>query len=545
MRKILIILSVFFTAFSSCHQSTDSPLLFELDEVLGKKDVYEGYFSKQMDELKSILSVQNDPNQIYNLNKHLADAYKAHSFDSTLSYLTANSKLALSLKDSMKVMETDFMLAWMYCMAGYHVEAADILEKYDNTVIPEGLMREYIKAKHRYYGETMAYTSTEASYEDKEYRRDECRALLITMTTPDTYEWHALQREEAMANKDLAKMKEHARKMVELSQVNSHDYARACFFYHETFSEDEDLLSEEWLIRSAIADAMCAIRDYSSLNALSQRLYERGDIDRAFHYAADHCMPDALYFNGRLRSWQISRFFPQLEKAYTERSMKHMKEMNILVLIMAFCLFLLILLFIFFIKKQQILVSVQSKLQTSYMQIDNKNQELMEINNNLTVLNARIKEADKVKQEYISLFLSILSENINTTRQYKNHVLKYIRQGNTKHLIDEIESMAPIDEDISQFYKMFDEVFINLYPDFVNNFNALLTEDSAIIPKGNEILTPELRIFALIKLGITDSSKIASLLHYSANTIYNYRAKTKNKALGSREEFEAAVRAIK
>ena len=129
-------------------------------------------------------------------------------------------------------------------------------------------------------------------------------------------------------------------------------------------------------------------------------------------------------------------------------------------------------------------------------------------------------------------------------KEKRTHVLKSIRQGNTKAIVEEIELMPSIDNDILEVYKMFDETFVNLYPDFVDKFNDLLVPGAAIIPKGEDILTPELRIFALIKLGITDSSRIATLLHYSANTIYNYRAKIKNKARGSRDEFEAAVRNI-
>ena len=158
------------------------------------------------------------------------------------------------------------------------------------------------------------------------------------------------------------------------------------------------------------------------------------------------------------------------------------------------------------------------------------------------IRNAKMQESDKVKQEYITLYLGMVSDNINASRQYRNHVLKSIRQGNAKALTDEIENQAPVDEDILEFYRMFDQTFINLYPDFVEKFNALLAEGSEIVPKGDDILTPELRIFALIKLGITESSRIASLLHYSANTIYNYRAKIKNRARGSRSDFEEAVR---
>ena len=216
--------------------------------------------------------------------------------------------------------------------------------------------------------------------------------------------------------------------------------------------------------------------------------------------------------------------------------------MMIVVAIALLAMLLLLLLFIF--KRQQILDSMRKKLQESYMQIDEHNRDLTAINNRLLALNSQMQEADKVKQEYNALFLGILTENISKTRQYRHHVLKAIRQGNTKSLEQEIELLPSMDDDIQEFYKMFDETFVNLYPDFVDKFNELLADGAAIVPKGDDILTPELRIFALIKLGISDSSKIASLLHYSANTIYNYRAKIKNKARGSRSEFEEAVRNI-
>ena len=299
-----------------------------------------------------------------------------------------------------------------------------------------------------------------------------------------------------------------------------------------------------WLVKSAIADAMCSVRDYMSLITLSELLFRQGDVERAFRYAADHCMTDALHYNGRLRPWQISQFFPQIENAYTGILHRQMETMRNLILVILFVVAILFSLLLYIIKRNRILVSVQDELRESYAEIDSRNHELVEINLKLTDLNAQIQEADKIKQEYIALFLSILSENISTVRQYKNHVLKYIRQGNSKKLVDEIEALPSIDNDINEFYKMFDQTFVNLYPDFVHKFNALLVDGAAIVPKGDDILTPELRIFALIKLGITDSSKIASLLHYSANTIYNYRAKTKNKARCSRDEFEAAVRSI-
>lgn len=205
---------------------------------------------------------------------------------------------------------------------------------------------------------------------------------------------------------------------------------------------------------------------------------------------------------------------------------------------------ILVLLLLFIFKRQQLLDETRMKLSQSYIKIEDQNRDLMNVNRKITALNSSLTEADKVKQEYIAQFLSILSENINTTRQYKNHVLKYIRRGATADLVSEIESLPPIDEDIDEFYKMFDSTFVNLYPDFIDRFNSLLQEGAGIYPRGDDILSPELRIFALVKMGITDSSRIASLLHYSANTIYNYRAKVRSKAKGSKEEFDKAVRSL-
>ncbi len=529
----------------SCNEAKDDPLLERLDETLEMKETYQGYFKERIAVLNDVLAEQNDPDQIYNIRKRLALAYKPNSFDSTLNFLLSNRALAASEGDRLKEMETDFMLVEAYTKAGYHIEASEILGGYSAESVPEEMLQAYYSAAHCFNGETMAYTSSDATYAEKEARRDHFRTLVLQMIEEGTLYWYDLKREEAEASGDVLKSREYARKMIECTEVNTPDYARAAYFYAHTFrKEPQNPERQEWLIRSAIADVMCATNDYASLNEISRMLFERGDIDRAFKYLADHCMTDALAYNGKLRAWQISQFFPEIERAYQAKHARQTRRMAGVMAVAVGLLIILLLLMMFIFKRQQILDSMRRKLQESYLQIDERNRDLVSINSRLVSLNAQIQEADKVKQEYIALFLSILSENISKTRQYRNHVLKSIRQGKTQMLVEEIENLPSLDDDILEFYKMFDETFVNLYPDFVERFNGLLADGAAIVPKGDDILTPELRIFALIKLGITDSSKIASLLHYSANTIYNYRAKIKNKARGSRDEFEAAVRNI-
>ena len=526
----------------SCSGEEDRQLLEILDKTLENKPLYEGYFNDKVNVLKEVLNEQTDPEQVFNLDMRLADAYRANCKDSVLVYLPQAREAAGKAGRPDLAAIVDFRTAVTYVKAGYAVEANDILEHYRNADIPDIALRSYYEAEHTYWGETMAYTSTPESYDNKLKNRDLYREKLFGLTEEGSWHWHNLKREVFHEVSDMENTRKHARAMLDVSSENSREYAEAAYYYAYTFNEPEE--KEDWLIRSAIADIMCGTRDYSSLNDLSGLMFRNGDIERAFRYAADHCMVDALYFNGKLRPWQITRLFPEIESAYQEKHQRQNRITLTLLLCLAVLFSIMLVLVGFLYRRQHIIEAVRGKLQDSYMEIDNRNRELEEINSRLVKLNARIHESDKVKQEYIGLFLGMVSDNISTFRKYRMRVLKYIRQGNTKAITDEIEQQEPIDNDILEFYKMFDQAFISIYPDFVEKFNNLLADGAEIVPKGDDILTPELRIFALIKLGITDSSRIASLLHYSANTIYNYRAKTKNRARGSRDSFEDAVRNI-
>ena len=526
---------------SACSQSHEKDRYEQLDKVLDEKALYESYFQERASVLKDVLSEQTDNDQRYSICMRLADLYRSNCRDSAIYYLQAARSYATKGKETAEV---DFMMAKIYVKSGYYLEAVDILDRYRGKELPSDILRSYYDAEHTWWWETSNDSSQEVSLDERIEKCRYYRELLLAMTEPDTWEWHNLQRAEAESRGERLSAREHAISMIQLSQPNSRAYAEAAYWYAHSFEHDNDEMFEEWMIRSAIVDVMCATKDYASLNEESKYIFYKGDIDRAFRYVANHCMPDALYYNGKLRPLQVSQFFPEIVRAYQEKHSRQARISAFFLACVSILSILLLLLLLFLSKRQRTLHAVREQLQDSYTEIDKRNRELVSINERLVNLNAQMREADKVKQEYITLFLGILSDNINTTRLYKNHVLRSIRQGNTKALVDEIEQLPSIDNDIMDFYKMFDQTFVNLYPDFVRKFNSLLVEGAEITPKGEDILTPELRIFALIKLGITDSSRIASLLHYSANTIYNYRAKTKNKARVSRDDFEEAVRNI-
>ncbi len=514
-------------------------LLRELDAALANAATYEGYFQQRTDVLRQMLAGKNTPEQEYEIRKKLASEFTAYSLDSTVVQLGRNRALARQLGDAYRQAETDFALAREYALAGYHSDALDILSGYRLEAIPPGLEYTFFEVSNYLYGELAAYSSNNAQYWQK---KDMYRVSMLPFLEEGTYEWYDLQRVQAESDRDQEKALEYALKALEVTEPNSRTYARAAFFVSVYQQDPGDEIA--WLARSAIADVLCANKDYASLNTLAERLYRQGDIDRAFKYAADHGMPDALFFGGKLRPWQIAQFFPSLEQAYAAKNARHTRQMWMLIGLAGLLLLALGALLFYLSRRQRVLVRTRKALEEEKARVDRRNQTLQDVNEQLQTLNNELQESSKVRQEYIALYLQNLSESISTTRQYKNHVLKYIRRGNDKYLIEEIEALPPIEDDIREFYQMFDRTFINLYPDFVDEFNALLADGEAIVPKGDDILTPDLRVFALIKLGITESSKIAALLHYSANTVYNYRAKIKNKARGDRELFEDAVQAI-
>ena len=514
-------------------------LLRELDAALANASTYEGYFQQRTDVLRQLLQGKNTPEQEYEIRKKLASEFASYSLDSTIVQLNRNRTLARQLGDAYRSAETDFALAREYALAGYHSDALEILSSYRLEAIPPGLEYNFFEVSNYLYGELAAYSSNNAQYWQK---RDMYRQSMLPFMEEGSYEWYDQQRVQAEADRDRGKALDYALKALEVTEPNSRQYARAAFFVSVYQDDPDDEIA--WLARSAIADVMCATKDYASLNDLAERLYRQGDIDRAFKYAADHGMPDALFFGGKLRPWQIAQFFPALEQAYAAKSARTTRQMWTLIGFAGLLLLALAGLLSYLSRRQRILVRTRKELEEEKARVDRRNQTLQDVNEQLQSLNNELQESSKVRQEYIALYLQNLSENISTTRQYKNHVLKYIRRGNDKYLIEEIEALPPIEDDIREFYQMFDRTFVNLYPDFVDEFNALLADGEAIVPKGDDILTPELRVFALIKLGITESSKIATLLHYSANTVYNYRAKIKNKARGDRELFEDAVQAI-
>jgi len=290
----------------------------------------------------------------------------------------------------------------------------------------------------------------------------------------------------------------------------------------------------EWLIKSAESDIINAVKDYASLTLVSQIVLPT-DVERSFRYLRI-AQEDAIAYNAKLRPWQIAQFFMEIEDAYSARQERMRRATLITSFLLAVLSVLLIVLMVFLVRRSRKLAVIQQDLQE-------RNLQLAAANEQLEVLNRQLARADRVKERHLVDFLRRFSDNVSLFQSEDNRIRNMLKQGKADQLLRELSLSSRSEKGLKEFYRIFDATFLGICPDFVERFNELLREDARFSPREGA-LTTELRIFALIRLGVEDSREIASLLHYSQSTIYNYKVSVKNVALGDRDRFEEQVRQI-
>jgi len=286
-----------------------------------------------------------------------------------------------------------------------------------------------------------------------------------------------------------------------------------------------------------------AKKEYISLRSLAFLLYEDGDIERAYTYIK-RSLDDAVVCNARLRTYEISKMLPIISESYQQQNETNRFQLilfltsaSILALILLTLLFLLI-------RQMKKLSKAKSDLSLANDKLSELNAELNSFNEKLNISNDTLTEANYLKEIYIGRYMDQCSDYLGKLDEYQRKLNVLVTTGKINDLINAVKSKEYIENELKEFYANFDKTFLQLYPNFIRDFNALLIPEETIQPKEGEQLNTELRIFALIRLGIKDSAKIAVFLRYSVSTIYNYRSQLKNKSAGPRDEFEDKVMQI-
>ena len=539
-RIILSLLSV--TAMVSACDRTPRPdrstrsMLDELDGYISAREVYVARKLDQMDALRKLCRTTQDPLRRYEMEMNMAAEYFAFSFDSTQVYLKHCQELAMNkLHDMERYNKASVQLGHLYAKAGSYMEAYNQLyQQIDTAALSDELKAEYL---YNLYDFSMDLAGNSGMVE--RFAIPEAasfRPRLYQLLPKDSDEWRTVRRDDFAASGQLASADSIAH--IQLSGTRQEEHPYAIYAFHLSDIADRSGRPADrmaWLIRSAESDIVNAVRDYASLTMVAQNILS-SDIDRSFRYLRI-AQEDALLYNAKLRPWQISRFLLDVEDAYAQRQDRTSRMTVISSILLAVLVLALSLITRFLIVRSRKL----SRLQT---ELENSNAKLAMANEELSVLNRQISKADKVKEEYIVDFLQGLSEQVAQLRQEDAHFRKLLKQGQSDQLFKELAISERSEKALDTFYRKFDETFLALYPDFVEQFNALLQEDARIRLRKDERLNTELRIFALIRLGVDDSKEIATILHYSVSTIYNYKVSIKNSALGNRDTFEERVKMI-
>lgn len=295
---------------------------------------------------------------------------------------------------------------------------------------------------------------------------------------------------------------------------------------------------------SATDDMMNETREYISLRKLAMLLYEQGDVDRAYRYLSI-CMDDAKACNARLRILEILDSFPVINGAYLAK--KHQQQMRLVWALVAISLLavLLMLAYRYVLTQKHALVRTRQSLSRANTELKGMNRQLVESNILMEHQKQQIEETSYIKEIYIGRYMDQCSNYLEKLDRLRRNLRKLVEHGGQQELKSFFSSSSKeMDEELSEFYDNFDDTFLELFPTFVADINALLQPEGQIVPKPGHKLNTELRIFALIRLGITDSVKIAQFLRYSTTTIYNYRTRVRNRALGDRDQLEKQVAMI-
>ena len=547
MKNIIIFLCLCTICMCRLHAADSSradSLLLKLDQAIKERPIYMEQKELKLVELKRLLHRQIPDEERFAILGTLLDEYRSFNTDSALHMAEEREQIAIRLGNREYIDNARMNKADVLGMTGMYKEVMDLMRNIHIDRLPVDIHPYYYHIYRTVYGLMADYAVT--AYEKKLYTEltDKYRDSLLLVNKDNLLIHTLIQSDQYNVRNEYDKAIRLLTDYLALQKDYEHDVAICAYTLSESYRLKGDKEKEkEYLIVSAMADMKTAVREYISLRKLAVLLYQEGDIERAYSYVKI-CMEDAAACNARLRKLEILEIFPIINDAYQQKTEKQQEQMKwALVSISLLSLFLL--LAIFYVYKQM------KKVAAARREVIDANKRLKELNDELHLSNAQLKEANHsiaensyLKEEYLGRYMDQCSVYLEKMDNYRRSLGKIAATGNVEELYKNIKSSKFIEGELKEFYTNFDNTFLQLFPTFVEDFNALLADDEQISLKAGERMNTELRIFALIRLGITDSVKIAQFLRYSVTTIYNYRTKVRNKAAGDRDLLEQEVMTI-
>lgn len=473
----------------------------------------------------------------------LCDEYSTFITDSALSIAHEREMLAARLGNRDLINHARMTTIAVLATTGTLHEAVSQLEEIDYAELPDYLHYYYFHLKRTIYGMMEEYSVREEERTMYAALADQFRDSLLTFCSDDPFHTALITADRLNAHNcpdsALAMLKP-------FDAVTLPIHQRAILAY--TLSESCHLQGDRhgrirWLAISAESDMRSAVREYISLRELAIELFREGNLEEA-HGMLEVCLEDAKLCGVRLRLLELIKIFPEVNSIYLTTVAKQRRDMRTAIIAISL-LALLLLATVFLVGRQsRRIAAARRETQLANEQLSRVNGDLNVAIERLHAANAAIAATSRMKEEYIAHYMETCSEYLEKFDNDRKLQLKLLTGGRTEELKKRLKSESFVNSELETFYRGFDTIFRNMYPDFVSQFNACLAEGEQFDVKSGEPLPTELRIFALMRLGVTESSKIARFLRYSPSTIYNYRTRVRNKARGPREDFERLVMTI-
>lgn len=543
MKSYLLPLLLLFALPVSAQQTLES-LLRDLDVAIENSGQYEKEKIQRITLMKDGLNaLELSLEEEYRINLRLYNEYEAYICDSARHYINRNIDIATQLGNREWLDESKLKKAHILATSGLYAEGVRLLETIEKKYLSERLLVDYYMAFENIYLYHAEYA------QDDEYRPEyldkmnRYRDSVLLVVPEGSYQYVIVRAPQFIDRQQPEQAEILLKDCMHKTASDTREYAILTSILAFTYQMSNRLeLQKMSLTESAIADIKGVVKENNSLRALSELLYEEGALDRANKYMKKS-MADASFYNARLRNVQASKMLPVIDYAYQlEKEMQRRKLQIFLGVISILSLFLIVAVG-YVIRQLKKLAKARREVVHANRELQKLNADLVEANRRQKQTNDSLTEANCIKEEYIGRFLGQCSAYIDKLETYRRMLNKKAASGKVEELYKTLKSSQFIEDELKEFNHNFDNSFLSIFPDFVECFNRLLPEGEQIVPKQGERLTTELRIFALIRLGITDSAKIASFLRYSITTIYTYRSKLKNKSL-YRDNLEEQVMKI-
>jgi hypothetical protein len=531
MKYLILNLSLLFIGYLSFAAQPHEQEIAALKAVLNDKANYDIQKIKKIDDLKAPLDKDEQISlaQQYNIYLNLYNEYKTFKYDRAFHYAHQLQRVGEQMKDPAKIAYGKIKLGFILLSSGMFKETFDTLNTVKVKLLPDSVKKEYYFLTARTY-----YDLADFDKDDYYARIYNKRASLyidsaLTLSSPKSFEYTYYTGLKFLKAGDLKKAISNLQYLINDKKLTYHQYAVTASTLSDIYIQHNNPDSAvTLLIKAAIADIKSSTKEAAAMLNLAQLLDKKGNTQDAYIFIKQ-AMDDAVYYGARQRKVQVSAILPVVAGA---RILYEQEQKRALIFYASLLTILSITIIVFaiIIYKQLKRIKAADKL-------------VVEANTVLLHTIDKLNEAEKIKEEYIGYYLNIISDYMNKLEKFKCS----IEQRLTTKRFDDIKVLVGninLKKEREELFINFDKAFLKLFPNFVHEFNALFPPEhqTHLIP--NQLLNTDLRIFALIRLGINDTDKVARILEYSLSTIYNYRTRIKNKSIDP-EGFEAKIMGIK